>query len=88
MTKFTMRWTWRRKAALVKDVAHGVVKLEEVCHEHAISLEEFNQWKRLIEQHGPQSLRATRLQDYRLPVPVPSPIQTRKRVPRRPEEQL
>jgi hypothetical protein len=70
----TKRWVIRRKAAVVGAVRAGMLTLEEACTRYHLSVEEFLSWQRLIDRHGLQGLRATRLQDYRHPKtgqPVP-----------------
>lgn|SRR5690606_33216430 len=63
----TKRWVIRRKAAVVGAVRSGLLTLEDACKRYHLSVEEFLSWQRLIEKHGLQGLRATRLQDYRTP---------------------
>lgn len=64
----TKRWVSRRKAEVVAAVRYGLLSLEDACRRYNLSVEEFLSWQRLIERHGVQGLRATRLQDYRRPV--------------------
>lgn len=61
----TRRWVMRRKAQVVKAVRDGLLSLEEVLTRYNLSEEEFNSWSSLMDHHGLQGLRATRLQDYR-----------------------
>lgn len=61
----TKRWTIRRKAAVVAGVHIGLITMEEACERYRLSMEEFLSWQRLIERHGVNGLRATRIQDYR-----------------------
>lgn len=61
----TKRWVSRRKAEVVTAVRYGLLSLEDACRRYNLSVEEFLSWQRLIERHGVQGLRATRLQDYR-----------------------
>ena len=61
----TNRWVIRRKAELVAAVRGGLLSLEEACERYALTVDEFLSWQRLIERHGLQGLRATRVQDYR-----------------------
>jgi len=61
----TRRWVIRRKAQIVEAVRHGVISLEAACERYALSLEEFLSWERLIDSHGVDGLRVTRLQSYR-----------------------
>jgi hypothetical protein len=64
----TKRWVIRRKAEVVIGVRNGVISLEEACRRYKLSIEEFLSWQRLIDDHGPAGLRATRVQDYRAAV--------------------
>ena len=66
------RWITRRKAEVVTAVRAGLIDLDEVCERYSITAEEYLSWQRLMEDHGLKGLRATRLQDYRGPVPIPS----------------
>lgn len=59
------RWTIRRKAAVVRAVANGILTPEEACQRYQLSEEEFVSWQRSFEEHGLPGLRSTRLQQYR-----------------------
>jgi len=61
----TKRWVARRKAEVVAAVRGGVLTLEEACSRYTLSVEEFVSWQRMVEAHGLQGLRTTRLQQYR-----------------------
>lgn len=61
----TKRWVARRKAEVVAAVRGGVLTLEEACDRYTLSVEEFASWQRMVEAHGLQGLRTTRLQQYR-----------------------
>jgi hypothetical protein len=61
------RWITRRKAEVVTAVRAGLIGLDEACLRYGITAEEFLSWQRLLDDHGLQGLRATRLQDYRGP---------------------
>ncbi|MFN4089772.1 MAG: DUF1153 domain-containing protein [Alphaproteobacteria bacterium] len=61
----TKRWVIRRKAEVVAAVRGGLLSLEEACERYRLSVEEFLAWQRLIETHGLQGLRTTRVQAYR-----------------------
>lgn len=63
----TKRWVIRRKAEVVAGVRLGLITLEEACQRYRLSLDEFLSWQRLIDRHGMRGLRATRLQEYRVP---------------------
>lgn len=59
------RWTARRKAQVVAAVAGGLLSVEEACARYELSLEEFADWRRSIEEAGlgarSQRPRKTRL---------------------------
>jgi hypothetical protein len=61
----THRWVVRRKATVVAAVRGGLISLEEACKRYRLSVEEFLSWQRMIERHGVQGLRVTRIQEYR-----------------------
>lgn len=61
----TRRWVVRRKATVVAAVRGGLISLEEACKRYRLSVEEFLSWQRMIERHGVQGLRVTRIQEYR-----------------------
>lgn len=61
----THRWVVRRKATVVAAVRGGLISLEEACTRYRLSVEEFLSWQRMIERHGVQGLRVTRIQEYR-----------------------
>ena len=63
----TKRWVVRRKAAVVAAVRSGEITLDEACRYYQLSEEEFLSWKRTFETHGLAGLRATRIQQYRVP---------------------
>ncbi len=63
------RWVTRRKAEVVMAVRAGVIGRDEACRRYGLTAEEFLSWQHLLEDHGLQGLRATRLQDYRGPAP-------------------
>ena len=67
----TRRWVIRRKAEVVAAVRGGLLSLEEACDRYHLSVEEFLSWQRMIESHGLQGLRTTRVQDYRRDNPAP-----------------
>jgi hypothetical protein len=60
-----MRWTYRRKAALVKGVDNGLLSLDNIFPEHSITPEEFNSWRGLMDQAGIPALETTKLHRYR-----------------------
>ncbi|MGE4219469.1 MAG: DUF1153 domain-containing protein [Alphaproteobacteria bacterium] len=61
----TSRWVVRRKAQVVHGVRSGVISLAEACRRYNLSIEEFETWERLIDEHGMRGLRVTRLKEYR-----------------------
>ncbi|WP_372603289.1 DUF1153 domain-containing protein [Actibacterium sp.] len=63
----TKRWVARRKAAVVKAVAAGLIDRDEALARYALSDEEFESWCQAVARHGIKALKATKLQDYRQP---------------------
>ena len=61
----TRRWVARRKAAVVKGVASGLVTRAWAMEEYGLSDEEFDSWIAAVSEHGIDALRATALQSYR-----------------------
>ena len=61
----TKRWVISRKAAVVTAVKNGAITLDDVCWLYDISVEEFLTWQEMIEKHGIQGLRVTKLRDFR-----------------------
>ena len=59
------RWITRRKAEVVTAVRTGLLGLDEACDRYGISIEELLSWQRLLDEHGLEGLRATRLKEYR-----------------------
>ena len=59
------RWVTRRKAEVVTAVRTGLLSLDEVCVRYGITIEEYLSWQRLLDEHGLQGLRVTRLQEFR-----------------------
>ncbi len=59
------RWITRRKAEVVTAVRTGLLSLVEACVRYGITIEEYLSWQRLLDEHGLQGLRVTRLQEYR-----------------------
>jgi hypothetical protein len=56
----TVRWTARRKAAVVAAVRAGKITLEEACRYYQLSEEEFLGWRHVFEAHGLRGLKVTR----------------------------
>ena len=59
------RWRFQHKALVVTAVRTGLISVAEACARYRITIEEFNSWKRLLDEHGLRGLRATRMQEYR-----------------------
>lgn len=58
------RWTFRRKAELVENLAAGRISPVDVA-EMGISDEELAEWQRLYAEAGIKGLRATQIVSYR-----------------------
>ena len=68
------RWVVRRKAAVVAAVRSGRITMEETLRRYQLTEEEFLSWQqRAFETHGLAGLRATRVQQYRMPRPPRGP---------------
>ena len=63
----TRRWVARRKAAVVRAVAAGLISRDEALTTYALSDEEFDSWCRAVAAHGEAALKATALKKYRQP---------------------
>jgi hypothetical protein len=61
----TTRWVSSRKALVVAAVKSGRLSAKDACARYNLSAEELESWQRLLDRHGTQALRATRVQDYR-----------------------
>lgn len=61
----TKRWVILRKARVVAGVRTGLISLEEACERYSLSVDEFLSWQNLLDTHGMNGLRATRLKKYR-----------------------
>lgn len=59
------RWVIRRKAEVVEAVRDGRLSLDEACRRYALTVDEFETWRKFSERHGLPGLRATRVQHYR-----------------------
>jgi hypothetical protein len=53
----TSRWIARRKWQVVNAVRAGRISLEEACQRYRLSLEEFEDWARVVDTHGVRGLR-------------------------------
>lgn len=63
----TRRWVASRKAAVVAAVDAGLITVDEAMRLWSLSQEELESWRAAVAQHGIAALRATALQQYRLP---------------------
>jgi len=61
----TKRWVVRRKAEVVAGVRGGLITLDEALRRYDLTIDEFRSWQRLLDSHGLDGLRATRLKKYR-----------------------
>lgn len=61
----TKRWVIRRKAEVVAGVRGGLLSLEDACRRYNLTVDEFRSWQRLLESHGVQGLRTTKIKKYR-----------------------
>jgi len=61
----TKRWVVRRKAEVVAGVRGGLITLDEALKRYDLTIDEFRSWQRLLDSHGMDGLRATRLKKYR-----------------------
>lgn len=61
----TTRWIARRKALVVRAVAHGLLPQEEALERYSLSEEEFTLWCKAVATHGEAGLRVTKLKSYR-----------------------
>lgn len=61
----TLRWTPRRKAAVLEGVRSGILSLSGACLRYGVSEEELESWDRAMKRHGIVGLRVTKLQEYR-----------------------
>jgi hypothetical protein len=61
----TKRWVSRRKAQVLAGIRAGLITMEEACERYMLSVEELLSWQRLIDNHGVQGLKTTKIQEYR-----------------------
>lgn len=61
----TRRWVASRKAIVVKAVSHGLLTEAEARVRYGLSQEELDEWRRAVEKHGEQALKATSIQKFR-----------------------
>ena len=60
-----IRWTPKRKAALVVAVRKGDMTIAEIGKSYGITVEEFDCWQRKLMQFGTSGLYSTKTQTYR-----------------------
>jgi hypothetical protein len=48
--------------------------LDEACTRYSLTIDEFRSWQRLLERHGVQGLRTTKIKKYRRPTLQPDEI--------------
>jgi hypothetical protein len=53
------RWTYGRKAAIVKQFIDGEIDLETVLSRYDLTIEEFNEWISRYEMGGKSGLRVS-----------------------------
>jgi len=63
--KTTSRWVASRKLVIVNAVTFGLISQEQACDDYALSPEELQSWIDHAQNHGPNSLKVTRLAKYR-----------------------
>lgn len=61
----TRRWVASRKALVVRAVEHGLISRDEALKTYALSLEEYELWRKAVRDHGEVGLKVTGLQKYR-----------------------
>jgi Protein of unknown function (DUF1153) len=61
----TMRWSPRRKAAVVLAARSGIISREEAYRRYQLSPEELAAWEAALDENGVAGLRSTRQQNYR-----------------------
>lgn len=59
-----MRWSHRRKAAVIEAIAAGDMTPDGACMLYALTPEELAEWTRLYHRGGRPALRVTRLHSY------------------------
>jgi len=60
-----VRWSARRKAAVLVAIAGGRTTVEEACRRWQLSREELEAWQSAYRLHGVVGLYATRIRVYR-----------------------
>lgn len=60
-SSLTLRWTVRRKAAVVCAVRGGLMSLGEACTLYSLSLEEYLSWQVAVDRYGLAGLKVRRI---------------------------
>ncbi len=55
-----VHWNPNNKAKVVRAVKSGLISLDEAVNRYALSYEEFDGWKKALEENGPDGLKVTR----------------------------
>ena len=58
------RWVVRRKAEVVAGVRGGLISFKEACSRYNLSVDEFEMWIQLFDNHGLSGLRATKVREF------------------------
>ena len=58
------RWVVRRKAEVVAGVRGGLISFKEACRRYNLSVDEFETWIQLFDNHGLSGLRATKVKKF------------------------
>ncbi len=58
----TKRWVASSKAAVVRAVAHGLIKIEDALEANGLSEDEFMAWVRAVAEYGEDALKTTAIQ--------------------------
>ena len=54
------RWVMARKADVVEAVRSSLISREDACWRYSLTLDEFSEWQRAVDDFGTGALRATR----------------------------
>ena len=65
----TVRWVASRKATVLAAIDAGRLSIHEACTMYRLSVEEIASWSRLVELHGSNGLKTSKLAQYRKPQP-------------------
>jgi len=61
----TVRWVASRKIMVLAAIDAGSLSIEEACLMYRLSIEEIASWSRLIQLHGRDGLKTSKLEKYR-----------------------